>query len=227
MNQENAILDIAKNDTVLSVKQIFYFWPKRLFDVLIGFVGIVFLIPIIFIVKIITILSGDFNSIFFKQKRLGKNGQIISIYKFRTMVPNAEEVLKKWLEENEDIREEYYRDRKLANDPRITKIGKILRVTSLDEFPQFINIFKGDMSFVGPRPIVPDEIENYNKLEAKQFLSVRPGLTGYWASNGRSCTSYKKRKELELYYVKHCSFWLDIKIIFGTLISVIKRDGAI
>lgn len=203
-----------------------YFGFKRIFDVLVSFIGMLFLIPIAVIVKIITVCSGDFHSIFFKQKRLGKYGQFIYIYKFRTMVPNAEEVLNQWLEENEDIREEYYRTRKLENDPRITKIGKILRITSLDEFPQFINVFKGDMSLIGPRPIVPDEIENYNKTEAKKFLSIRPGLTGYWASNGRSCTTYRKRKQLELYYVDHCSIWLDIKIIFATIIGVLKRDGA-
>ena len=204
-----------------------YFVFKRIFDVFVGFIGILFLIPLALFVKIITICSGDLNSIFFKQKRLGKYGQFIYIYKFRTMVPNAEDVLKRWLEENEDIREEYYQTRKLENDPRITKIGKLLRVTSLDEFPQFINIFKGDMSLIGPRPIVPDEIENYNKAEAKKFLSLRPGLTGYWAVNGRSCTTYKKRKQLELYYVGHCSIWLDIKIIFSTIVKVIKRDGAV
>lgn len=225
MDQEKILLDCVKG-TTFTTKRVLYFWPKRFFDVLIGLIGILFLIPMAVIIKIISMLTGDFKSIFFKQKRLGKNGQVISIYKFRTMVPNAEEVLKKWLEENEEIREEYYRDRKLSNDPRITKLGRILRVTSLDEFPQFINIFKGDMSLIGPRPIVLDEIENYNTAEARKFLSVRPGLTGYWAVNGRSCTTYRKRKELELYYVDHCSIWLDIKIMFETLLSVIKRDGA-
>ena len=204
----------------------FYFVLKRIFDVLCSFVGILFLLPMAIIIKLIMVCSGDFKSIFFKQKRLGKYGKIISIYKFRTMLPNAEEVLAKWLEENEEIREEYYRTRKLENDPRITKIGKILRVTSLDEFPQFINVFKGEMSLIGPRPIVPDEIENYNKEEAKKFLSLRPGLTGYWAANGRSCTTYQKRRNLELYYVEHCSIWLDVKIIFLTIVKVLKRDGA-
>ncbi len=199
---------------------------KRFFDIFVGLIGIFFLIPITILVKLITVCSGDFHSIFFKQKRLGRYGEFIYIYKFRTMVPNAEEVLQKWLQDNEDIRDEYYRNRKIENDPRITKIGKILRVTSLDEFPQFINIFKGDMSFIGPRPIVPDEIENYNKAQARKFLSMRPGLTGYWAANGRNNVSYDERVRLELYYIDHFSLWLDIKIIFSTIISVFRRTGA-
>lgn len=210
---------------IISLKY-FEFVVKRTFDVLVGIVGMLFLLSIAIFVKIVTVCSGDFHSIFFKQKRLGKNGQIISIYKFRTMVVNAEEVLAKWLEENEEIREEYLKTRKIEHDPRITKIGKILRVTSLDEFPQFINIFKGDMSFVGPRPIVPDEIENYNEQEAKRFLSMRPGLTGYWAANGRSNTTYEERVQMELYYVDHFSIWLDIKVIVATIVSVLKREGA-
>ncbi len=203
-----------------------YFVIKRTFDVFVSLIGIIFLLPLVCFVKIFYVFSGDFSSIFFKQKRLGKNGHFIYIYKFRTMVPNAEEVLAKWLLDNEDIREEYYRTRKIDNDPRITKIGKILRATSLDEFPQFINIFKGDMSLIGPRPIVPDEIENYEGEKADLFLSVRPGLTGYWAVNGRSNTTYEERVELELYYVKNCSIILDIKIIVFTFLTVLKRDGA-
>ena len=141
------------------------------------------------------------------------------------MVPNAEQILKKWLKESEGIREEYYKNRKISNDPRITKIGKFLRTTSLDEFPQFINIFKGDMSLIGPRPVVLDEADAYGKNKNK-FLSMRPGLSGYWAVNGRSNTTYEERMKLELYYIDYCSFLLDIKIIVETIKSVIKKDGA-
>jgi len=204
-----------------------YFVFKRTFDVFVGFIGILFLIPLALFVKIITICSGDFHSIFFKQERIGRYGKTFQLYKFRTMKPNADEILKTLLETNADLREEYEENKKMKKDPRVTKAGAIIRKLSLDEFPQFINIFKGDMSLIGPRPIVPDEIENYNKAEAKRFLSLRPGLTGYWAVNGRSCTTYKKRKQLELYYVGHCSIWLDIKIIFSTIVKVIKRDGAV
>ena len=216
---------IVKPEKVTLNKSI-YFIIKRMFDIVVSMIGIIFLIPIAIIVKIVSILQGDFQTIFFKQKRLGRKGEYIYIYKFRTMVSNAEEVLEKWLKENEEIRKEYYETRKIEKDPRITRIGRILRETSLDEFPQFINILKGEMSFIGPRPIVPDEIENYKEEEREQFLSMRPGLTGYWASNGRSNTSYEERVEMELYYVSKCSIWLDIKIMFATIWSVLKRDGA-
>lgn len=208
------------------VKRYSYYFIKRFFDLLFSLVGMIFLIPLVVVIKLVTLCSGDTHSIFFKQKRLGKGGNPIYIYKFRTMVPNAEAVLSDWLKNNPEIRDEYYKNRKLDHDPRITKLGNILRKTSLDEFPQFINVFKGDMSLIGPRPIVPDEIENYQGSKADMFLSMRPGLTGYWAANGRSCTTYEERVNLELYYIDHCSLWLDIKIVFQTIVSVIKKEGA-
>ena len=169
--------------------------------------------------------TGDFHSIFYRHRRLGKNGKFISIFKYRTMVPNAEAILKDWLRNNPEKIDEYLRDRKIDNDPRITKIGNILRKTSIDEFPQFINILMGDMSLIGPRPVVKDEVEVYGKNKNK-FLSMRPGLTGYWASQGRSNISYDERIKMELYYIDHCGILLDIKIIFDTIYAVIKKDGA-
>ncbi len=206
-------------------KRYFYFGCKRVFDILCSVVGIIFLIPICLCVKIAYMCTGDFHGIFYKQIRLGKNGKKIWIYKLRTMVPNAEEILQNWLNHNPEKREEYLKDRKIDNDPRITKIGNFLRKTSLDEFPQFINIFKGDMSLIGPRPVVPDEVKMYKK-NRKKFLSMRPGLTGYWASNGRSNISYDERIKMELYYIDHCGFLLDLQIIFDTFFAVIKKDGA-
>lgn len=206
-------------------KRYFYFFIKRIFDIFCSLVGILALIPLCIIIKIIYICMKDFHSIFYRQKRLGKNGKIIRIFKFRTMVPNAEEILKDWLENNPEKKKEYLKDRKIDNDPRITKIGNILRKTSIDEFPQFINILIGDMSLIGPRPVVIDEVENYGKNKAK-FLSIRPGLTGYWASNGRNNISYKERMKMELYYVDHCGILLDIQIIFDTIFAVIKKEGA-
>ena len=123
------------------------------------------------------------------------------------------------------IRKEWEENYKLDNDPRITKVGNILRKTSLDELPQLLNILNGDMSIVGPRPVIEEELEKYGSNKEK-FLSVTPGLTGWWACNGRSCTSYEDRMKLELYYVDNRSIKLDIKIIIKTFISVIKRDGA-
>lgn len=202
-----------------------YLFIKRIFDIICSIVGIIFLVPLTIIIKIVFICTGDFNSIFYRQKRLGKNGKIIKIFKFRTMVPNAEEILEKWLKENPEKRKEYLKDRKIENDPRITKVGNFLRMSSIDEIPQFINILIGDMSLIGPRPVVPDEAENYGKNKTK-FLSMRPGLTGYWASNGRNNISYKERIKMELYYIDHCGILLDLQIIFDTIFAVIKKEGA-
>lgn len=214
--------DLSK---VYVIKRRLYFIIKRLFDICCSLVGMLILIPLTIIVKICYICTGDFGSIFYRQERLGKNGQIIRIFKYRTMVKNADKILAYWLENNPDKREEYLRERKIDNDPRITKLGKFLRVASIDEFPQFINVFVGDMSLIGPRPVVPDEAENYKKNKDK-FLSVRPGLTGYWASSGRNNISYDERMNMELYYVEHCSITFDIKIIWKTIIAVIKKEGA-
>ncbi len=214
--------DLSK---VYIIKRRLYFIIKRLFDICCSLVGMLILIPLTIIVKISYLCTGDFGSIFYRQERLGKNGQIIRIFKYRTMVQNADEILAYWLENNPDKREEYLRERKIDNDPRITKLGKFLRVASIDEFPQFINVFIGDMSLIGPRPVVPDEAENYKKNKDK-FLSVRPGLTGYWASSGRNNISYDERMNMELYYVDHCSITFDIKIIWKTIIAVIKKEGA-
>ena len=142
------------------------------------------------------------------------------------MCINADEKLKQFLEENEEIRKEFEENHKLQHDPRITKLGNFLRKTSLDELPQMLNILKGEMSFVGPRPVVKDEIEKYGSYKDK-FLSVKPGLTGYWQANGRSNTTYEERMNMELYYADNCSLWLDTKIFFKTFIAVFKKEGAI
>ena len=206
-------------------KRTMYFAFKRVFDILCSLVGILFLIPLLIVIKIAYICTGDFKSVLYSQERIGKNGKIFRLHKFRTMVYNADDILADWLKNNPEKRDEYYRDRKIDNDPRITKVGKLLRKTSLDEFPQFLNVLVGQMSMIGPRPVVLDEAENYGKNKEK-FLSVRPGLTGYWASNGRSNVSYKERMKMELFYVDHCCIRLDIQIIWKTIITVIKREGA-
>ena len=160
--------------------------------------------------------------VFFAHKRIGKNGKEIKILKFRTMVDNAEDLIKEFTPEQ---LEQFKKNFKLENDPRITRIGKILRKTSLDELPQIINILKGELSIIGPRPVVKEELERYGK-DKEKFLSVTPGLTGYWAANGRSCTTYEQRMEMELYYIDNISFKTDIKILFRTIILVLKREGA-
>lgn len=142
------------------------------------------------------------------------------------MVVGADEILKKMLEENEELRKEFEATRKLREDPRITKIGKFLRKTSLDEFPQFVNVLKGEMSLVGPRAVIDDEIELFGEHQ-KEVLSVKPGITGYWAANGRSDTSYEERVEMETFYANNMSIFLDIELLFKTVISVVKKEGAV
>lgn len=200
---------------------------KRLFDIFVGLIGTILLIPIticIYIVK--KILKEDNGPIFYDQLRIGKNGKYFKLYKYRSMIVGADEILKEYLEKNEEARIEFEENQKLKNDPRITKLGKFLRKTSLDEFPQFINILKGDMSLVGPRPIVDREVKLFGD-KMKTIHSVRPGLTGYWAANGRSDTTYDQRVEMEAYYAENFSLLLDIKIIFKTIKSVLKKEGAI
>lgn len=169
-------------------------------------------------------LTGDFKSIIYVHERVGKNNKLFKMYKFRTMVHNSAEVLEELLKDPK-IAEEWYKYYKLENDPRITFIGKILRKTSIDELPQFINILKGDMSLIGPRPLLDEEAAQYKKNRAK-LVSIRPGLTGYWACNGRSNCTPEERKKLELYYVDNCSMKLDIKIFFMTIVKVLSREGA-
>ena len=212
-------------ETSFSAAKKLYFVFKRLFDIIIGFVGMYLLIPIALIVKIAYLLNGDHNSIFYKQKRIGKNGKLFLICKFRTMVPNAEEKLKELLESDDKLKKEYTINKKLSKDPRITKIGRFLRRSSLDEFPQFINIFYGEMSLIGNRPYLPYEKEDMGKYY-DDIIKTKPGLTGYWQTRGRNNLTFKDRVKLESYYSNHCSFRLDIKILFKTIAVVFKMDGA-
>ena len=188
---------------------------KDVFDILISFVGIVAMLVVAVFIKIAYVLTGDFNSIFFSQTRIGKNGKEFKLYKFRTMVPNADEILFKLLKEDKKIAKEYKINKKLHNDPRITKIGKIVRRLSIDEMPQFLNVYLGDMSLIGNRPYLPREKEDMGKYY-DDIIKTRPGLTGYWQVSGRSNTTFKKRLELEQYYSNNCSLWMDIKIFFKT-----------
>lgn len=214
----------AKEINILSLRTRIYLPFKRLFDILFGIIGVILTIPFILVIKISYILNKDYSSIFFTHKRIGKNGKEFKMYKFRTMVPNAEELLKEMLK-NKKYSNEWKEYHKFENDPRITKVGKIFRKLSLDELPQFINILIGDMSLIGPRPLIQEEVDDYRKKK-KILLSIKPGLTGWWACHGRSCTSNKQRQDLELYYVKNCSFILDIKTFFLTIVKVLKREGA-
>lgn len=205
-------------------KKIIYFTIKRFFDIICSILGLILILPLSIIIKLSYIISKDYKSIFYFQERIGKNGKIIHIYKFRTMVYNADEVLKELLK-NPKYKKEWDANQKLNNDPRITKIGNILRKTSLDEIPQFINIFLGDMSMIGPRPLIKGELDKH-KGNHEIYESVRPGITGWWACNGRSATTYKKRLELEYFYVNNCCLKLDIQCIFKTIKAVLFKTGA-
>lgn len=202
-----------------------YLFFKRFFDILLGFIGFIFLIPMSIMVKIGYILIKDYNSIFYTQERIGKNGKPFTIYKFRTMIINSQEVLDELLK-NPDIKAEYESSYKIKNDPRITKVGKILRKTSLDEMPQFINLIIGNMSLVGPRPVIKKELKKY-KHRKKLILSVKPGITGNWVIHGRSDLTYEERIEYEVEYIKNRSLLCDFKIILKTILCVIKRRGVV
>ena len=208
-----------------SLRELGYRFIKRTFDIVCGLIGVICLIPLTILVKIISVYSGDHKSIFYTQKRIGKNGREFKLYKFRSMVPNADEILEQTLKMDKVRAEEWKKYQKFEHDPRITKIGNILRKTSLDEVPQFINILKGDMSMIGPRPLVPGELDLHDGNH-EIYESVRPGITGWWACNGRSATTYAERLELEYYYVKNKSLWLDIKCVFKTISAVLTKKGA-
>ncbi|WP_315113970.1 sugar transferase [Clostridium intestinale] len=195
---------------------------KRIFDVVSSTLLLIILSPL-FLILIILVKLDSKGPVFFGHKRIGYKGEIISVYKFRSMVQNAEEVLRNFTPEQ---KAEFEKNFKLDDDPRVTKIGAFLRKTSLDELPQLINIIKGDMSVVGPRPIVQKEVAKYGKYSDKLF-SVKPGLTGFWQANGRSDTTYDERVQMDMYYIDNRSTWLDIKIIFKTFIAVVRKEGAI
>lgn len=208
----------------LTISRMFYFFVKRIFDIICSLIGVILIIPISIILKIIYMINGDFSSIFYKHIRIGKHGKPFYMYKYRTMVPNADEVLKELLKQRK-YKKEWKENHKLEDDPRITKVGKFLRKSSIDELPQFINVLIGDMSLIGPRPLVPGELDKY-KGDHSIYESVRPGITGWWACNGRSDTTYKKRLELEYYYIKYCSILMDIAVIFLTIKAVLFKTGA-
>lgn len=202
-----------------------YRFIKRTFDICVGVVGTMLLLPIMLVVKIANLKHGDKEPILFKQKRIGKDGKEINIYKIRSMVPNAEQVLEKLMKENYKIKEEYEKNKKLENDPRITKVGAFIRKTSLDEFGQFINILKGEMTVVGPRPYLLREKEDMGEYY-KDVIQCKPGLTGLWQVEGRSDIGFVNRCRLDKFYNEHKGMWFDMKIFFKTFVSVLKREGA-
>ena len=198
---------------------------KRIMDILGGLAGCLLLLPLIYYVRKKNRKNGDRDPIFFIQERIGKDGKPFRIFKFRTMVPHAEELLEKLMEEDPAIREEYETNKKLRNDPRITEAGKMLREKSLDEFPQFINVIKGEMSLVGPRPYLPREIKDMG-MYYSSVIGCTPGVTGMWQSHGRSDVSFDDRLLMDDYYYRNWSIWLDMTILIKTVKMVFKGEGA-
>jgi Undecaprenyl-phosphate galactose phosphotransferase WbaP len=197
---------------------------KRFLDILLVLLGSVFILPVsLFIV--LCILFDSRGNPFYSHGRVGKNRRLINVWKFRSMVPNAERILESHLKQNPKALLEWQQTQKLKNDPRVTRIGNFIRRISLDELPQLWNVLKGEMSLVGPRPVTPDELERYGEGK-NQYLSVQPGLTGLWQVSGRNNTSYTERVQFDEYYARNWSIWLDIYILFRTIWVVLNRQGA-
>lgn len=211
-----------RNKTILEIERI----TKRAIDIIGGLFGIIALIPLTCIIWIANLIAGDNGPLFYSQERIGKDGKTFKMYKYRSMVVGAEEKLKKYLEENEKAKEEYKKYKKLKHDPRITKIGNFIRKTSLDEFPQFINVLKGEMSLVGPRPYLPEEKEEINGY-FRYITSVKPGITGFWQVNGRSNVTFYDRLDMDMKYFYNHSLKLDMKLLKQTAEKIIDKEGAI
>lgn len=198
-----------------------YDFFKRIFDIITSALGLLLLIPVFLLLSVMILVEHSGRKVFFKQKRLGKKGKYIYIYKFRSMVDDAENV-ERWL--NQEQLKQYYSEYKVENDPRVTKVGRLLRRTGLDELPQLLNILKGDLSLVGPRPIQESETVLYGD-DKDLLLSVKPGLTGYWQAYCSGDTTYtnRKRQRMELFYVKHRNAAWDLKICFATLGAIVRK----
>lgn len=199
---------------------------KRIIDIVGSIVGIMLLIPLSIVIKIANIKQKDYGPLFYKQKRIGKNGKEFTLYKYRSMIMNADEKLYRYLEENEEAREEYSTYKKLKNDPRVTKVGHFIRNTSIDEFPQFINVLKGNMSLVGPRPYLPREKNDMGSLY-HIVIQSKPGITGMWQVSGRSEITFEDRMRMDIEYYYNWSLKTDIKLLLKTIKKVIQKEGAI
>lgn len=223
-NREIASESLEQSTLEIREPSVIYLCLKRVMDLSGAIVGLIIFSPIFLLISILYMTGDNKGPVFFKQIRMGKNGKEFHIYKFRSMIVNAEEKLRS----NEVLYKKYIDNNyKLepSEDPRITKVGQFLRKTSLDELPQFLNVLKGDMSLVGPRPVVQEELVEYGERK-DEFLSVKPGLTGYWQVSGRSDVGYPERVDLELYYAYNASLWFDIKILLLTVKNVVVGRGA-
>lgn len=198
-----------------------YYVVKRFIDIFLSCIGILILSPVMLIIAIAIKIEDPKGKVFFKQQRNGKNGKIFEMYKFRSMVYNAENILSDIMQNNEMDGPVF----KIKDDPRITKVGRFIRKTSLDELPQLINVIKGDMSLVGPRPPIPREVEQYNEYQMQRLL-VKPGLTCIWQVSGRNEIGFDEWIELDLKYIKDRTIYLDLKLIFKTIPALLGDKNA-
>jgi Undecaprenyl-phosphate galactose phosphotransferase WbaP len=201
-------------------------WFKESFDISLAILLCVPLLPVLITITLLLKFSST-GPVFFAQRRVGQNGKIFSIYKFRTMHYGAEELLADLLANNPSLEEEYRKNRKLRNDPRVTAFGRFLRRTSLDELPQLFNVLRGEMSLVGPRPAMEVEIKKYYQELESEYGLVKPGITGLWQVSGRSNNDFSMRVRLDLWYIKNWSLWLDLVILVRTVGVVLGRKGAL
>jgi exopolysaccharide production protein ExoY len=199
-------------------------WSKRVIDSFLAGLAVTALLPL-FALLFLAIKFGSPGPVLFGHERIGLRGQTFRCWKLRTMVTDGDAVLQAYLAANPEARIEWEETRKLTNDPRVTALGHVLRKYSVDELPQLINVLRGEMSFVGPRPVVVDELERYGP-HAQAYLSARPGITGLWQTSGRSDTSYENRVALDDRYVRDWSFGEDIRILFRTIPVVLGARGS-
>ncbi len=199
---------------------------NRILDIILSLIVLMLLFPIFLLISLIILLV-DGPPIFYIQQRVGQDGKPIRVIKFRTMKKKSEEILRKLLAEDPLLAREWRKYRKLKNDPRITKLGKFLRKYSLDELPQFLNILKGEMTLIGPRPYLREELldSNISKKELKILLSVKPGITGLWQVEKRNQTSLRGRIKMDLFYIKHKNCLLNLKILLKTFLVILKGKG--
>ena len=220
-----ATKEMKKNNiNKIEISKITYRVFKRFIDILGALVGCIVLLPLTIGIWIANIIAKDNGPVFYVQKRIGKNGKVFTMYKYRSMVVNADKKLRRHLLDNPEANEEFLKYRKLKDDPRVTAVGKFIRKTSLDEFPQFINVIKGEMSLVGPRPYLPRE-KRAMKKAYKEIIKVKPGLTGPWQVNGRSEISLEERLEIDIEYIQNENLINDTKYLFQTVIQIIKKDN--
>lgn len=217
---DNSSIQLESNFEDSNISK-WYLILKRFIDIVGAIVGIIVLSPILIIVAILIKIEDSKGSIFFSQKRVGQNGKEFKMYKFRSMVHNAEELKENLLKQNERLGPMF----KMKNDPRVTKVGKFIRKTSLDELPQLINVLKGEMSLVGPRPSLPKEVEQFKPWMLKR-LSVKPGLTCYWQVYGRNNIGFEDWMNLDIKYVEERNLIIDIKLIFKTVFVLLGDKSA-